>query len=114
MGTRKQINAFLSTLEGQQVLVDIRVKGTKRSADQNAAFHAMIAPWAHEDGHDIDDLKRDLLGIVFGWAESPLSETRRPLKPHTSALTVSEFSTLMERTAEIAAKSGYVLQLPGE
>lgn len=111
---RRQVAAFIASLPDGEVVVDIAEKSQRRTSSQNDGFHAMIDRWAREEGHDIDDLKRDLLGIVFGWEDSPLSETRTPKRPHTSELTVEEFSELVERTAIIAAGQGVQLVLPSE
>ena len=112
--TRRQVAAFLAKLPDGDIVIDLAEKSQRRSGAQNDGFHAMIVPWAHSEGHDVDDLKRDLLGTVFGWRDSPLGEQRIPLKPHTSDLTVEEFSELVERTAIIAAGLGVQLVLPSE
>lgn len=111
-----QVKAFVARFKGCEIEVEIRERRKKRSLDQNAGFHAMITPWAQDEGHDITELKRDLMGEIFGWSEtvSPLSQSRVPLKPHTSKLTVAEFSELIERTLEIAARMGVILEAPNE
>lgn len=112
---RRQITGLLSRVkDGTDIVIEMFEKPTRRSAAQNDAFHAMIRPWAKEEGHDIDELKRDLLGIIFGWDESPLGESRVPREPRTSTLTTAQFSELVERTVQIAAECGVVLQLPDE
>jgi antitoxin (DNA-binding transcriptional repressor) of toxin-antitoxin stability system len=112
---RRQIAALLSRVkDGSDIVIELYQRPVRRTAAQNDFFHAAIMPWAREEGHRIDDLKRDLLGIVFGWEDSPLREARVPKKPHTSQLTKEEFSELVERTVEIAAECGVVLQLPDE
>lgn len=111
-----QVRAFIATLKGCEVEVEIREKRKKRTLDQNSGFHAMLTPWARDEGHNITELKRDLLGEVFGWSEtvSPLSQNRMPLIAHTSDLSVAQFSELIERTLDIAAGTGYVLEAPNE
>lgn len=112
---RRQVAALLSRVaDGTAVVIELYERPVRRTSAQNDFFHAAIMPWAREEGHRIDDLKRDLLGIVFGWEDSPLREARVPKKPHTSQLTKEEFSELIERTVEIAAECGVVLQLPDE
>lgn len=112
---RKQIAGLLSRVkDGSDIVIEMFDLPRRRTVAQSDGFHAMITPWAKEEGHDIADLKRDLLGTVFGWVDSPLGETRVPLKPHTSELTVEEFSELMNRTVEIAATCGVLLELPDE
>lgn len=111
-----QVRAFMQTLVNCEVEVEIREKRKKRTLDQNAGFHAMLTPWARDEGHNITELKRDLLGEVFGWSDkiSPLSANRTPMIAHTSELSVAQFSELIERTLEIAAGCGYVLEAPNE
>jgi hypothetical protein len=98
--------------------VELRKRSTKRTLRQNSAFHALITPWAHELGVDPDDLKRDLLALTFGTKEvvsGITGEVRQvPVQPHSSHLTVPEFVQLMDRTMEIAAGCGYVMQAPEE
>lgn len=112
---RTQIAAVLLRVKnGSTIIIEMFDVPQRRTAAQNDGFHAMIRPWAAEEGHDIDDLKRDLLGTVFGWEDSPLGATRVPLQPSTSALTKEQFSELITRTVDIAASTGYILQLPSE
>jgi hypothetical protein len=112
---RRQLAALLARVaDGTAVVVELYERPVRRTSAQNDAFHALIRPWAREEGHDVDELKRDLLGTVFGWVESPLGASRVPLQPHTSRLTTAQFSELMERTVQLAAECGVVLQLPDE
>jgi hypothetical protein len=114
----KVFKAYIARFIGDEVEVEVRKRRSKRSTEQNSAFHAMIMPWALSEGHDIEDLKDDCLGAVFGYSETVnavTGEVKMVLaKPHTSKLTVAEFNELMERTAEIAARCGVVLELPDE
>lgn len=115
MRVRQQLaTALKSVKDGTRVIVELREWPKRRTLLQNDGFHAMISPWAKDEGHDIADLKKDLLGIIFGWDGSPLGESRVPKKPHTSDLSVEEFHELIERTAIIAAQNGYLLELPSE
>jgi hypothetical protein len=114
----RAVTAYQFRLQGCEVEVEIRERRTKRSDRQNKGFHAMITPWAHSEGHVIDELKRDLLCEIFGTLEhvNPISGvvTLAPKEPHTSRLTVQQFSELIERTLEIAAGCGVVLMAPDE
>jgi hypothetical protein len=78
----------------------------------------MISPWAKAEGHRIDDLKRDLLRAIFGEQEhvNPITgEITMVLRePHTSKLNRAKYSELIERTLEIAAECGHVLEAPHE
>lgn len=112
---RRQIVLVLAGVkDGTDIVIEMFQRPQRRSMAQNDAFHAMVRPWAKEEGWDIDELKRDLLGTVFGWDGSPLGENRVPKEPHTSSLSKEDFAELMERTVEIAARQGVILQLPDE
>lgn len=107
---------FLAGEDGEEITITAHRRRAKRSNKQNAGFHAMITPWAKDEGHSLAELKRDLLGEIFGWSEktSPLSENRMPLIEHTSDLTVAQFMELIDRTLIIAAECGHVLEAPDE
>ena len=116
---RKAVQALCAArFKGQRVDVEIRQRKSQRSARQNAAFHAAITPWARELGYHVEELKDELLGLVWGYEErvSKLTgEVQRVLvKPHTSKLTTAEFSELMEYAVMQAAQTGYVMLLPDE
>ncbi len=115
---RQQINYCKRALAGQPVDVMIAKQGHMRSKLQNAAIHAMLTPWAREEGHRIEDLKRDLLRAVFGEIEhvNPITgEVEKVLaEPHTSKLNRAQFSELIERSLDIAAECGFVLIAPNE
>jgi hypothetical protein len=112
---RRQIHGLLARVkDGTEIVIELFERPVRRTSAQNDAYHAMLRPWAREEGHDLDELKRDLLGTVFGWVESPLGESRVPREPRTSTLTTAQFCELVERTVQIAAECGVVLQLPDE
>ena len=103
---------------GQRVDVEIRPRKAKRSDRQNRAFHAAITPWARELGYTVEELKGELLGLMWGYEEavSKLTGevTRRLVKPHTSRLNTAEFAQLMEFAAMKAAETGYYMPMPDE
>lgn len=104
---------------GKRVDVEVRERKSRRTDLQNRAYHAAITPWAHELGMGVDELKRDLLGLMWGYGEPKVSrltgeEYRLPIKPHTSRLTTAEFAALMDFTIMTAAKTGYVMLAPDE
>ena len=114
-----QVVAFCrKAFAGKRVDVEIRQRKAKRSDRQNRAYHAAIKPWADFLGDDVESVKQDMLALVFGshLHRSKVSgEWVRVLeKPHTSTLTVAEFSQLMDRTVITAAQTGYVMPLPDE
>lgn len=104
-------------LVGQCVDVIVAPQGAMKTRLQENGFHAMITPWA-KDGHNIDDLKDDLLRAIFGEREhhNPITgEVTMVLRePHTSTLSRTKYSELIERTLDIAAECGHVLEAPHE
>lgn len=105
-------------LAGKCVDVIICEQGELKTRLQEMGFHAMITPWAKADGHAIEDLKRDLLREIFGEREhvnALTGEVTMVLRePHTSKLSRAKYSELIERTADIAAGCGHILELPHE
>lgn len=102
----------------QCVDVLIAPQGALKTRLQEAGFHAMITPWAKGEGHRIEDLKRDLLRHVFGEVDhvNPITGelTRVLAEPSTAALNRAKYSELIERTLEIAAECGVILEAPHE
>ena len=115
---QRQRSYCKAKMAGQCVDVIITPQGDLKSRLQESGFHAMVSPWAHESGQNITGLKRDLLGEIFGWREHVnviTGEVRMELRePHTSKLSRAKYSELIERSADIAAECGYVLELPHE
>ena len=105
-------------LAGECVDVLIAPQGLLKTRLQESGFHALITPWALSEGHRIDDLKRDLLRAVFGGIEhtNPITgEITMVLRePHTSTLSRAKYSELIERSLELAAECGVVLEAPHE
>ena len=100
------------------VEVEYREFQETRSARQNRGFHAMIAPWAKERGWRIEALKQFLLKQVFGvleFTDPKTGEVHEVLaEPHTSTLSVAQFSELIEASLELAAEDGMFLTAPDE
>ena len=44
----------------EQVEIMIVPRGALKTRRQESGFHAMIAKWAKAEGHNVEDLKRDL------------------------------------------------------
>lgn len=107
-----------ATLAGQRVDVIIALRGELKTRLQEEGFHAMITPWANNEGHEIDDLKRDLLRAIFGEREHVnrlTGEVSMVLRePHTSKLNRAKYSQLIERTLVIGAECGHPLVAPQE
>jgi dGTP triphosphohydrolase len=104
--------------KGEEVTLEVYKRRTKRSDKQNRYLHAALTGWARDLGYDIEDLKDALLEQVFGRREivNPLTgEVKHALaQPHTSTLSTAQFSELVERMVEIAAGTGYIIELPDE
>lgn len=107
-----------SKLAGKCVDVIITEQGDLKSRLQEKGFHAMVSPWARSEGIAIERLKRDLLAEIFGFEEHTnriTGEVRVELRePHTSTLSRTKYSELIERSADIAAGCGVILELPHE
>lgn len=105
-------------LAGKCVDVIICEQGELKTRLQEQGFHAMISPWAKSEGHNIDDLKRDLLLEIFGEREHVNRFTGVVTmvlrEPHTSKLSRTKYSELIERTLDIAAENGVILIAPHE
>lgn len=111
---------FYRSLVGKPVDIIIRTHQDRRSLDQNAYAHAVPFPMiAEEWGEDIETTKLLLLGECFGWRDTRDGH-RIPMKPHTSGLTVEEFSHFIEWMVWWAAQPrnvcehGFAIPLPGE
>jgi signal transduction protein with GAF and PtsI domain len=104
--------------EGEEFELSIGPVDEHHTRKQENGFHAMIAPWAKEDGHAIEDLKRDLLAEIFGMREHVDVITGEVVlvlrEPHTSKLSKKKYNELIERTLEIGARMGHVLEAPSE
>lgn len=104
--------------DGEELTLTIEPTEQRKTRLQEKGFHAMIQPWAKAEGHRIDDLKRDLLRAIFGEQEhvNPLTRHVEMVlrEPHTSTLSKTKYSELIERTLEIAAECGHVLVAPNE
>lgn len=104
--------------DGEELVLTIEPAELPQSEKQQRGFHAMIQPWAKAEGHNVDDLKRDLLREVFGEREHVNTITSAVelvlREPHTSTLTRAQYSELIERTLDIGAGCGHVLVAPNE
>ena len=109
---------------GQRIDCEFRPRKSKRTAQANAAFHAGLFEWAaHKQlaGEParvwVEDMKDDLLGLCWGYVvrQNQLTGeiTKRLVEPHTSRLTVAQFTELFDVALVEAAKDGHVWRLPG-
>jgi hypothetical protein len=104
--------------DGEDFEVTVGAIETDHTRQQEKGFHAMISPWAREEGIAIEDLKRDLLAEIFGLREHTDILTGVVVlllvEPHTSKLSKKKYNELIERTLDIAARMGHVLIAPSE
>lgn len=110
--------AYAARFKGCEVEIELRKRRTRRSDRQNRAFWSALVPWSHELGYEPDELKTELMGLLWGTTEhvSPFTgEVRQvPNKGRSSKLTTQEMSALMEFMAVKAAETGYVMELADE
>jgi hypothetical protein len=111
--SKREWEALKQSLAGYEVDVELRKHRSKRSLDQNAFFHAAIAPLAEHLGYTTEELKLDLLGTKYGWHELK-SGTKVPLRLHTSDLNTKDFAELMDHTIQIAAEEGILILDPSQ
>lgn len=104
--------AFIQTLAGEEVEIDIRKKRTKRTLKQNAYLHAAIKPYADHLGYTVEELKLALLGECFGYHQ--VRGVTLPLKLHTAELTTQEFVEITELLIQRAAEDGVLILYPDE
>lgn len=107
---------------GGCVDVEIREHREKRTDRQNRAMWALLNAWCAEadQGWRPDDLKRAVMGEVFGRIEvkDPLSGEVRlePARSSTSSLGITDFCKVIEAILELAATSepSVFLEAPDE
>jgi hypothetical protein len=78
-----QLKADYVHLAGHAIAIEIRKLRSKRSLKQNAWLHAAIKPLADHVGSKTEELKLDLLGLTFGWQDTPRG-AKLPNIMHTS------------------------------
>ena len=115
----KAVTAYCrAKFAGKRVDVEIRERKSQRSHEQNRWLHAAFAGWADHLGYGVDELKREVLALVFGTDEirSPLTGAVCSIlrEPHTSALNTAQFAELMDRALILAAETGYLIEEPDE
>ncbi len=107
-----QYRAFITTLAGEEVEIDIRKKRTKRTLKQNAYLHAAIKPFADHCGYTVEELKLALLGECFGYHQ--VNGVTLPVKLHTSELNTQEFVEITELLIQRAAEQDVMILYPEE
>lgn len=107
-----QYRAFIATLAGEEVEIEIRKKRTKRTLKQNAYLHAAIKPYADHLGYTVEELKLALLGECFGYHQ--VNGVTLPVKLHTAQLTTQEFVEITELLIQKAAEDDVLILYPDE
>jgi hypothetical protein len=92
---RDRYRRWKGTLVGKAAELILREPKTQRSVDQNRYAHAEPFPKiADHLGYSLPEVKLALLGECFGY--HTIDGRECPIKTSTSALSVSEFSQLIE------------------
>lgn len=90
-------SSHLANLKGKRVEVIVRRERSQRSLDQNAYWHAVpVTLMAEYMGEDHMATHYALLGECFGYHHNAKFGLDVPNKGSSSALTVEEFSHLIE------------------
>jgi hypothetical protein len=103
---KTQFTAWIKKLAGDsgaEVVIFVADKAWLKTRQQEKGFHVMIQPICKEKGWAMADLKRYLLGEIFGVTTSKIDGKEILVEPHTSDLSKQQYSELIERTLEIAA-----------
>jgi hypothetical protein len=110
-----QYRQYLQGLIGNDIEVIVRKPRTTRSMAFNRYFHAVPVPILAEYwGEDFESAKLLILGEWGGWHDTKDGH-RFPLKPSSSALTMEEFSQLVDWIPIWAAKEfNVIIPLPNE
>jgi hypothetical protein len=106
---REALDEFLGSQDGREMVLTVRRKGSKRSADQNAFYHGVVLKLLSEHtGFEPEDmhewlkkqfLPAKLLQVVTQHGEAIEHEVR----PTTTTLTTEQFSQYWERIQRWAA-----------
>ncbi len=106
---------YCHSLVGQSVDIIVRKPIRGRSLAQNDWFHAVpVALLSEYWGENVEATKLLILGEKFGWHDTKDGH-RFPMKPSSSALTVEEFSQLVDWLPAWAAQEfGVIIPLPSE
>ena len=108
--------SWLGKLAGKRVEVTVRRERSQRSLDQNAYWHAVpVTLMADYTGEEHMATHYALLGECFGYHHSEKFGRLVPNKGSSSALTVEEFSHLIEWCPPWALEHhGVQIPLPNE
>ncbi len=111
-----QFQQCIRGLAGKRVELTVRKPKSKRSLDQNAYWHGVaVAIMAEFMGEDNAATHYAMLGECFGYHWNEKLKKEVPNKGSSSALTVEEFSHLIEWAPRWASDSfGVVIPLPNE
>lgn len=107
---------YAQRLEGRDVEIVVRRPRSQRSLAQNAFWHGVVVPiMADFMGEDHMSTHYALLGECFGYHQNPKLEKMVPNHGSSSALSVQEFSELIEWAPPWAMVNfGVRIPLPNE
>ncbi len=95
---------------GEELNLEIRTMGRKRTNAQGRFFHGPILRAFMDLGYGKQEAK-DMLMLLFCPLEITLPDQTVALVPgHTSALEVQEFNALIEQCIQLAAENGLVIE----
>lgn len=107
--------AKLAGETGAEVVLFVADKAWLKTRQQEKGLHAMLNPIVVEKGWPIADVKRYMLGKVFGYTKSMIDGTQILVEPHTADLSKQQYSQLIEGCLEIAAEDFEIwLEAPSE
>ena len=104
----------LAGTTGAEVVIFVADKAWLKTRQQEKGYHAMLKPLCEAKGFDVEDAKDYMLARVFGVSVSKIDGREILVEPHTSRLSKAKYSELIERTLEIAARMGVILEAPNE
>lgn len=95
-------DAFLTTLEGEEVEAIYRKKRSKRTQRQNRWMHSFLRPLAQHLGYSLVQLK--LMGLVAVFGTEKVGDYTVPIEPSTADLNTQKCSELCEWFVQMAAE----------
>lgn len=106
------VEAYVRSLAGTRQTIDLEVviteAGTDKTRAQEAGFHAMITPWAHQRGESVDMVKQFCLAQAFGTHQFVHKGTGMMFdvlaEPRSSKLSRKKYAHLIETAMQLAAE----------
>lgn len=106
------VQAYVRSLAGDRETIDLEITiteaGTDKTRAQEAGFHAMITPWAHQRGESVDMVKQFCLAQAFGTHQFTHAGTGLVFdvlaEPRSSKLSRKKYALLIETAMQLAAE----------